>query len=151
LIKIKLIFQQALAYTAMGIMVRLAACQPPASQQCEDANGVIVGDSGQIVAKNSIDGVFFQRKGGTNCSCSNVSHLARYGLDQNTSRSFSSLASSHFFTNSISISCNQAEAKCMIEDSTFGSMDCNSLRMGLKPPLKVSQTFNNNTRGMYNN
>ena len=34
-------------------------------------------------------------------------------------------------------SCNQAEAKCMIEDSTFGSMDCNSLRInGTKAALE---------------
>ena len=44
---------------------------------------------------------------------------------------------SHFFSNYISHLCNQAEASCMIEDSTFGSMDCNSLRInGTKAALE---------------
>jgi hypothetical protein len=72
----KLIFQP-LAYTAawMGMMVPLvagAASQP--ASQCKDANGVIIGDSGQIVSKDSMNGASFQRKGGANCGCSYVSH-----------------------------------------------------------------------------
>ena len=69
LAKMKLRFQ-ALAYTAMG-MVPLAASQ---NSQCTDVNGDVVGDSGKIVTKDSIDRVLFQRKGGNNCGCSYVSH-----------------------------------------------------------------------------
>ena len=73
----KLLFQ-ALAYISMG-MVPLAASQPTASEwedsQCEDGNGVVVGDSGQIAKKNSTDGVLFRREGGANCGCSYVSRL----------------------------------------------------------------------------